>query len=350
MDIWVDICHTPHVLLMEPLIREFERRGHSVLITARDCFQIGELLAQRNLSFSMIGRHYGGKKICKAFGLFARSLQLAHFAQKHRFQLSVSPGSPYQALASYLLRIPFVVINDYEHSSVFNLIRHIAHRLIFPEAVSDQSLQNRGIALKNVIKFKGLKEDIYLSDFQPDAGVIQELGLDALKNIIAVMRPSASVAHYHNPKSDQLILRILDYLRHAPNVAVVMLPRGEQQRRLLVDIKNNDTKSAERIIIPERAIDTLSLLYHADLMIGGGGTMNREAAALGIPTYSFFCGPTGDVDRALQQSGRLRFIRTEADIPSIKCEKKPNDTKTYQTNHLKSNLIEQILESLKSDG
>lgn len=345
MNIWVDICHTPHVLLMAPLIREFEKRGHCVFITARNCFQICELLDLRGFKYQIIGKHYGGNKFLKIYGIFERTLQLAGFARKYRFQLGFSSGSPYHALAAFLLRIPYVVINDYEHSSVFNLIRYITHRLLFPVYISDEVLEKRGIASKKVIKFPGLKEDIYLADFKPDRNVLKLLNTNAERKIIVILRPAASEAHYHNPKSERLMQHILEHFKKKPNLIIVVVPRGPRQKEQFLKYKSADKELRKKMIIPEKAIDTLSLTYFADLMVGGGGTMNREAAAMGIPTYSFFCGPTGEVDRYLQKSGKLHFINSEKDILKIKLRK--NSANNYKCNHeLKQFVVQKILESL----
>ncbi|MBN1352215.1 DUF354 domain-containing protein, partial [candidate division KSB1 bacterium] len=212
MQIWVDICHTPHVLLMAPLIREFERRGHFVRITARDCFQTCELLDLHHLKYQVVGKHYGGNKFLKSYGLLARTFQLILFARKYQFKLSFSSGSPYQAFASFVLRIAHIAINDYEQSSVFSLIRKIAHRLMFPKYISDESLERKGIDIKKVIKFNGLKEEIYLADFKPDPSVIEALKMNPERSIIIGFRSSANEAHYHNPKSELLMMKILDFL------------------------------------------------------------------------------------------------------------------------------------------
>jgi len=347
MKIWVDICHTPHVLLFTPIIREFQKRGYTVIITARDCFQTCELLDLRRLDYKIIGKHYGGNKLLKLYGILARTLQLIAFARKFYFKLSLSAGSPYSALASVFLRIPNIIIDDYEHSSVFDIARHTAHRMFFPVYISDDSLRAKGIALEKVLKFPGLKEHIYLSEFTPDKNVLNLLNINREDHIIISFRPPATEAHYHNPKSDRLMMLILEHLKKQSKLIVVVIPRGETQRKQFLEYKARADVFGEELVIPEKAIDTLSLLYYSDLMIGGGGTMNREAVAIGVPTYSFFCGPMGEVDRYLQQVGKLHFITSEEDILTIKVKKKNNVTNHYQNKHeLKLFIVQQILESL----
>ena len=208
------------------------------------------------------------------------------------------------------------------NSSVFNIVRHIAHRIFFPTYISDDVLKARGFALEKIIKFPGLKEDIYLTDFRPDKNVLELLNTPSKNHVTIILRPPATEAHYHNPKSDQLMMQILEHIKKQSNLIVIIITRGEYQKRQFLDYKAHLDSFGEKFVIPERAVDTLSLLYYSDLMIGGGGTMNREAAALGIPTYSFFCGPMGEVDRYLQKIGKLHFITSEKDILKIKFKKK----------------------------
>lgn len=350
MKIWVDICHTPHVLLMAPLIKEFEKRGDSVLITTRDVFQTCELLEFHGLAFQTIGKHYGRHKWLKLYGILERSLELFNFAKGHDFKIALCAGSPYQALAAYFLRIPFVMINDYEHSSIFSIIRYTAHKLFFPEYISDAALKIRKVPLNKVIKFNGLKEEIYLDDFCPNENVLESLKIDR-KNIIVVMRPPAAEAHYHNPKSEKLMMNILEYMKNQLNITVIVIPRGERQRHFFQNYQKSSNIWIDRLIIPEKAIDTLSVLHQSDLMLGGGGTMNRESVALGLPTYSFFCGPVGEVDLYLQKIGKLIFIKNDEDIIKIKFEKRNTETqKLAIKKNLKSKIIEQILLSLNNNN
>jgi hypothetical protein len=333
---------------MAPLIKEFEKKGATVLITTRDVFQTCELLELHGMAHQIIGKHYGSQKWLKLYGILARSMELVNFARKHDFKLALCAGSPYQALAAYFLKIPFIIINDYEHSSIFAIIRYTAHRMFFPAYISDAALQARKLPLNKVIKFDGLKEEIYLGDFRPDENVLQSLKVDQA-NIVVILRPPASEAHYHNPKSDRLMLQILETIKNQSNTTVIVMPRGASQRQFFLDFQKKASDWSDRLVIPDKAIDTLSLLYHSDLMLGGGGTMNREAVALGLPTYSFFCGPVGEVDRYLQKTGKLHFIQSEKDISKIRFEKrkKQNQPLTKQKD-LKLIIIDQILESLKN--
>ena len=69
-----------------------------------------------------------------------------------------------------------------------------------------------------------------------------------------------------------------------------------------------------KMLIPASAVDGPNLVWHSDLVISGGGTMNREAAALGVPVYSIFRGQIGAVDRHLSATGCLVLLEGVEDV------------------------------------
>jgi predicted glycosyltransferase len=93
----------------------------------------------------------------------------------------------------------------------------------------------------------------------------------------------------------------------------VLLPRNKKQAVNLLK-KWPHWFADSRTVIPENVIDGLNLLWHSDLVVSGGGTMNREAAALGVPVYSVFRGKIGAVDRQLQKEGRLTLVENSDDV------------------------------------
>jgi hypothetical protein len=80
---------------------------------------------------------------------------------------------------------------------------------------------------------------------------------------------------------------------------------------------------AANLIVPERAIDAQSLIAFADLVVSAGGTMNREAVALGTPVFTTFAGRMGGVDEALIADGRLRVLADPAVLPLRKRDTPP---------------------------
>ena len=312
--IWIDVGYPPHALVLTPIIRELEKRGHEVSVTARQAFETCALLDLKKIEYRKIGKHPGKKKLFKIAGTLIRALQLILFARNKNFSVALAHGSPSQGLAAKFLGIPYIIMTDYEHT-VSRMI--LSTKMMVPDYIPDSVLQSRKIDLKKLAKYPGLKEDIYVKDFSPDPSILEELNLDKNK-IIATLRPPATDAGYHNPESESLLYATLDCLTSDPRVQVVLLARQEQ-----VEIRSRCRgKYNGRVTIPEKAVDGLNLVWHSDMVVSGGGTMNREAAALGVPAYSIFRSKIAAVDKYLVQEGKLQFITSVQAIGKIRIEKR----------------------------
>jgi hypothetical protein len=305
--IWIDLDNTPHVPFFVPVIRELERRGHAVILTARDAFQVCELADQKGLNYVPIGRHHGRNRVMKVLGLAWRSCQLASFYCRHRPDVALSHGARSQIMLCNLLRIPTILVSDYEHSKTPLLMRPKWE--IVPDALPDAGLHSNAARVR---KYRGIKEDVYAPDFKPDASLMQALGLRS-EDLVITVRPPATEAHYHNPEAELLLTRLMERICRTPGARAVLLPRNQKQEQALRAgypewFANGVTT------VPPKAVDGLNLLWHSDLVVSGGGTMNREAAALGIPVYSIFRGKTGAVDARLEKEGRLVMVRSVEEV------------------------------------
>ncbi|PYU24525.1 MAG: hypothetical protein DMG32_13725 [Acidobacteria bacterium] len=305
--IWIDLDNSPHVPFFAPIIDELEKRGYSIVLTARDAFQVRELADLLHLNCELVGRHNGKSKIRKVFGLCFRALQLIPSALREKPDLAISHGSRSQLIVCAALRIPSLLIIDYECAKRLGLVQPTW--LMCPEVIPAAAL---GCDPKRVLKYPGLKEDVYVPRFVPDPRIRHQLGLSA-DDLVVTMRPPATEAHYHRRQSDELFEAVIDFLSQRPQVKVVMLPRNEKQALYLKDHWPG-LFSNQKIRIPQQVVDGLNLIWHSDLVISGGGTMNREAAALGMPVYSTFRGKIGAVDRYLSDRGRLVLLESVEDV------------------------------------
>jgi hypothetical protein len=307
MRVWVDLTNSPHPLVLRPVVEQLRRSGHEVDVTARDFAQTVELCERLGLGATVIGRHRGGRVADKAAGLVSRSWELTRWARRRGFDVAIGHGSNDISIAAAVLRIPSATMFDYEWASVqHNINCRLASAVVVPEAIPPGRLRRYGAGAK-LHRYPGLKEEYYLSDFEPSDGVLDELRLDRAAPIVVVRTPP-DVSLYHRFDND-LLPSILDRLRGAQTI---VLPRTDDQRReLLAD---------GGFIVPGHAIDAQSLIYHADLVISAGGTMNREAVALGTPVFTTFEGRLGAVDERLIKEGRLRKL-TSAD--QIELSKRP---------------------------
>ncbi len=308
MKIWVDCTAAAHPLVLRPIIEWVEARGDEVFITARDYGQTVGILDRLGLHCTVVGEHGGASKLGKARALESRSRALTKLVWERRPELALAHGSVDLAVVSWLLRIPSVQMQDYEFA---NLQRKIAfrsaRRVLAPDSIPIDRLRKIGAKPRKLVRFPGLKEDYYLADFVPDGGIIDDLGLDRTK-VITVVRPPPETSEYHAP--NDLYGAVVRRLAEADGeVQAVIIPRtpeqGEAARAL----------GAPNLLIPEQAIDAQSLIACADLVVSAGGTMNREAVALGTPVYTTFSGRMGGVDEVLIHEGRLLTLEDPAALP-----------------------------------
>ena len=301
MKIWVDLTNSPHVLVMRPVIASLHARGHEVEVTARDFAQTLGLLGRFGIEHTAIGRHRGVRLGAKARGLGERSLALTRWARGRGFDRALGHGSNDVTLAAALLRIPSSTMFDYEWATVqHNVNCRLARIVVVPDAIPPDRLYRYG-ARGKIHGYPGLKEEYYLADFEPDPAILTDLGLDPSAPIVVVRTPPA-VSLYHRFENN-LFAQVLDRLKA---VQTVVLPRTPEQR--------SELDRAGHFIVPERAIDAQSLIAFADVVVSAGGTMNREAVALGTPVYTVFEGRLGAVDERLIAEGRLRRLTSAADL------------------------------------
>ena len=314
MRVWIDLTNSPHVLVMRPVIGLLQADGHDVRVTARDFAQTLALCERLGIAHTTIGHHRGEHLTAKAAGLAARSAALVRWARAdsraaggRRFDLALGHGSNDITVAAAILRVPSATMFDYEWATVqHNVNCRLARAVVVPEAIPPRLLDRYGAAGK-VRSYEGLKEEYYLADFEPDPAVLDELALDRSRPVVVVRTPP-EVSLYHRFENS-LFGQVLDRLRTAvvqEGVQPVVLPRVDSQREALGRVPG--------FIVPEHAIDAQSLISYADLVISAGGTMNREAVALGTPVYTTFEGRPGAVDQGLIAENRLRKLARPEEI------------------------------------
>lgn len=306
--IWIDLDNSPHVPLFRPVVPKLEERGYKVVLSARRCSQVCGIADKFQMKYQLIGRHHGKNKIIKLVGLLLRAMQLIPFAAKLKPVAALSHGSRSQMIAAKLLRMPSIHVADYEHIKMIPFFSD-PRAMIVPEVLKDfYSCRN------DLYCYPGIKEDIYVPFFKPNDHEIDELKVRDEKLLVTV-RPPAVEAHYHVKESELLFEAALEYLMGLDNTRVVLLPRNEKQS-LELERRWSSQISDRKIVIPDHVVDGLNLIWYSDFVISGGGTMNREAAALGVPVYSIFRGTIGAVDEYLSRTGRLTLIETPEDLPT----------------------------------
>jgi uncharacterized protein len=310
--VWIDLTNSPHVLVMRPVIETLERDGHEVKVTARDFAQTLGLLRRFEIAHTAIGSHRGERLAAKASGLARRSAALTRWARaegrsRGPFDIALGHGSNDVSVAAALLKIPSATMFDYEWAAVQHHVNcRLARAVVVPDAIPPERLDRYG-ARGKVRPYEGLKEEYYLADFEPDSAILARLELDPERPIVVVRTPP-DVSLYHRFAAD-VFAHVLDRLRDAASregVQPVVLPRTDAQRAELSGVPG--------FVVPREAIDAQSLIAFADLVISAGGTMNREAVALGTPVYTTFEGRLGAVDERLLNTGRMSKLRDPAEI------------------------------------
>lgn len=299
MRVWIDMTASAHVLVFRPLIELMRERGDEVEITARDYAQTLQLLDLHGLSAEVIGRHGGRSRVQKARQMTHRLSALKKWAKGRDFDIALAHGSHELTLTARRLRIPSSTTFDYEFATIQHQLGcRAATKVVVPDMIPPERLEPYGVRPPKLVQYPGLKEEYYLSDFEPDRSLLDRFGVDSAR-VLVVLRPPPDVSLYHR-HSNPLFPMTLDHLGRLENVHAFVLPRTEEQRKFVRDL---DLPS---VILPETAVDAQSLIALADLVVSAGGTMNREAAALGVPVYTTYGGRLGGVDEALIREGRLK--------------------------------------------
>jgi uncharacterized protein len=296
--VWIDITAPAHVLVFRPLLPLLRERGAEVELTSRDYAQTVQLLELHGIEAEILGRHGGRSRLGKARSLTSRLRELRHWARGRRFDIALAHGSHELTLTARRLGIPSSTTFDYE----FAWLQHqlgcrAATRVIVPEAIPPERLERYGAKPPKLLQYPGLKEEYYLADFEPDPKALEPFAIDPARTLVVVRTPP-DVSLYHR-RSNPLFPQVLNHLGHNESVQAIVLPRTNEQRDFVRGL------GLPSVQVPDRAVDGQSLIAFSDLVVSAGGTMNREAVALGVPVYTTYGGRLGGVDEMLIREGRL---------------------------------------------
>jgi uncharacterized protein len=297
--VWIDISAPAHVLVFRPILGLLRGDGHDVEVTTRDYAQTLELLDQHGIEATVVGRHGGRSRAGKARSLLSRLGALKRFGRDRAYDLALAHGSHDLTITARRLGIPSATTHDYEYATLqHHLGDRAATRVVVPEAIPVERMAKFGVRPPKLLQYPGLKEEYYLYDFEPDPGILSDLDVDPSRTLVVVRTPP-DVSLYHR-RSNPLFPQVLEHIGSQEGVHAVVVPRSPEQRDYVLGLE------LPSVIVPEHAVDAQSLIALADLVVSAGGTMNREAAALGVPVYTTYGGRIGGVDEMLIREGRLR--------------------------------------------
>ena len=212
--------------------------------------------------------------------------------------VALSHNSYAQIVAARAMGTPAVTAMDFEHQPANHLAFRLADTIILPEVLPPQIVRQQGAAPHKTVWYPGLKEELYIGDFEPDETVLHKVGIPDRPRTLAVLRTPPSRALYH-PRKNPLFENALRTICACPDTVCIVLTRHPEQ------IAPLEALGLRNCVIPRKAVDARSLIYAADMMVGAGGTMTREASLIGIPTWSVFAGKQPAVDRWLERKGLL---------------------------------------------
>jgi hypothetical protein len=334
MRVWIDLANSPHPLLFAPVARTLEAEGHEVLLTARDNAQTVELARERWPDVEVVGGQSPRGRVAKLGKIEQRVRALRTWAATKRPGVALSHNSYAQILAARSLRIAAVTAMDFEHQPANHLAFRFATTVVLPEVLPARLIRWQGGSSRKVIRYAGLKEELYIGDFVPDTGVLNKVGLSARPRTVVVVRTPPSRALYH-PSANPVFEDALRIICAQDDVACIALARHKEQTAAI------EAMGLPNCIVPHSAIDSRSLMYAADVMIGAGGTMTREAALMGIPTWTAFAGIAPAVDLWLERQGLLKRLRAASQVSSLR----PRPTEPHTPGELRARAaaIERVL-------
>jgi hypothetical protein len=343
--IWIDLANSPHVLFFAPIVADLRAAGHTVALTARDFAQTVQLAQLFALDIELVGVHGGANPLRKITNIAGRALALRRFARSRHFDLAISHNSYAQCLAARSLGIPTVTLMDYEYQPANHLSFRLAHCVMTPTTFPDRALRHYGASAGRTFRYPGLKEEVYLQDYRPDATFLERVRACVARagmtlspdHVLATLRPPATMAAYHHFENP-LFVDLLKHLGRFEQARLLIFPRTPAQAG---ELKPHLPANA---IVADEAFDGRHLIHFSDLVVSAGGTMNREAAVLGTPVYSIFAGRLGSVDQHLIETGRMILIRSRDDFAAIRVEKKPARPVRFDF-RLRVLLIEKCLET-----
>ena len=343
-EIWIDLENTPHVMLFGPLISEFNANNYNILFTARDCAQTIGVLKSKGYVYHVIGKQYYGANVTKSLRIMQRAYFLWRFMRRRKLKGFVSHGSRSGIIAAKVIGLPIVTLGDYEYSNTV-IDNALSKAIMRPNVTNICVLKKQHLNMKKYYPYDGVKEDIYLSTFLPDLSFKKMLCIPEESTYI-VFRSPATSAHYHDSKSIDLMKEVINYVLTKSSAILVAVPRTRVDKEIILSASEN---CSDRLLILEEAVDGLNLIWNSDVVISGGGTMNREAAILGVPVYSIFTGRKGSVDLYLETEGRIKFVTTKDDVNSIIiCKRYIPEEYIPRKPNLRKQLVRNIVDILEN--
>lgn len=307
MRIWIDIDNPPQVQYLLPFRDAFAAAGVATVITARDYGTTFALLERAGVGYTGFGERVGRGRARKVAHLAVRARDLSRFVTDGGRPDALLAASRSSAVAARRMGIPSFIVGDYEYANV-STYRLTGSTILHPDAIDARVFCRRGLRREQLRAFRGLKEDLTFAGVDVDAVAPLDLGDLPPDAVRVLFRPPSETSHYYRRESSTMARAALHHLARV-GALVVLSPREPGQAALL-----DGLDWTHQPVVLERPAQFVALLKSVDAVVCSGGTMLREAAYLGIPSYSIFQSRIGGVDRRLEELGRATLLTTPADL------------------------------------
>jgi hypothetical protein len=339
--IWIDITNSPHIRFFKSIIDFFQTEGEEVIITARKFGDIHKLLDLFEMEYISVGKH-GVSLAEKLNESTKRSYELAKIIEKEKPDVGLAKHSIELPRVTFGLGIPNIYVLDNEQMMAANkLTLPLCNKIIAPKAIDMWNILQFGADPNNIIRYDGTSEITHFKNFQYNENIFEDLNLNLKKSKTILMRPEPSLAAYLDADCNESVLSpIVDVLENYANILII--PRFKEQEQIFENNKN--------VTIIKPPVDTFSLMKRCDLVIGAGGTMNREAALLGTPVISCYPGRLLAVDKHYIDMGMIKRSTNPEEIVNIalKLLVNKNNNGEIKTDDLFHIIVDNVYNSIKS--
>jgi predicted glycosyltransferase len=332
-DIWIDYTNPPHVNLFKSLIKDLEKNNLSIYSTAREFVETQGLLNKYGIDFKSFGKHGGKNKISKILRLISREFEL--YSQTPKFKYSIS--SSFEAVhTTWLRRRKSIFFDDNEIAPNW-IYGRFASYLFTPDCINPDFFIKSGVRSKNIIPYQGFKEDIYIADYIPDSNFLEEI---PFKEYV-VVRPENTKATYVPGDVKSIVPKLIEKLSKE-GLNILFLPRYESDKSLIQKLPN--------VYSPESPINGLDACFFSTGVFTGAGTLAREAALLGKPSFSFFGNDQLlQVDLRMISDGLLFHSRSPEDLLNAYLNSLPKSFNQDKSKIVKKEVMKMLLNIVSSN-
>jgi len=290
MKIVIGIGHPAHVHFFRNFIEIFQKKGHEVMIVARDKEVTRNLLEKYSLNYELFGGHRQ-KMLAKLLEIPQNDHIFYKAVKKFRPDILLGINNYTSAHIGAITGIPSIIFTDTEEAPLGNIAT-----FPFATTICTPSCFLKDLGVKQV-RYPGYHELAYLHPnyFTPDETVLNQLGISKGENYILLRFISWAASHdigLSGMRADSVNSIIRSF---------------EERGHVFISSERPLDPALEKYRLKTPPEKIHSLMYYAGLYMGEGGTMAAEAAILGTPAIHVESDAKGNATG--NSSGNFRELR-----------------------------------------